>query len=109
VQRGEVWWVSGFSEKTAVVVLSAADEVRAMMIVDPADCDLNGVAVEVRVGTGEGLPCEGVVRVALPRPGHINCAWLVTARPTDLIERVGTLSSAKVRELDDALRVAGLE
>ncbi len=108
--RGEVWWVH-LDERCPVVVLSqdGADRVRGILVVAPASANIDGIAIEVRIGAGEGLPIEGVVRVAFPRPGHINCNWLVTLPQHGLLERAGVLSPAKLRELDDALRRGGLE
>jgi mRNA interferase MazF len=138
VKRGEVWWAL-IDERRPVVLLSGggASEFRAMQIVAPASieerrgylllsgeqasesramqrvasagADIRGVGVEVEIGTPEGLPYEGVVRVALPRDGHIFCTWLVTLTPEYLVERAGTLSSMKLGELDNALRLAGIE
>lgn len=98
MKRGEVWWTD-VGEKNPAVILSQDDarEIRAMMIVAPATSDIRGIAVEVKVGAHERLPYEGVLRVALARPGHINCSWLAT------------LSSAKLRQLEDALRRGGLD
>lgn len=57
----------------------------------------------------EGLPREGVLRVALPRPRRINCNWLVTLTKAHVLERAGARSSAKLDQLEVALRRAGLE
>lgn len=105
MKRGEVWWTS-VNERNPVVILSCDDahEIRAMLIVAPATTDIRGVAVEVKVGADEGLLHEAVLRVALARPGRINCNWLVTLTQTDLSRYAGTLSPAKLRQLDDALR-----
>jgi mRNA interferase MazF len=157
VKRGEVWWAL-IDERRAVVLLSGeeASEFRAMQIVAPATIDekrgfvllsgeeacepqaiqlgasasddIRGVGVEVEIGTREGLPHEGVVRVALPRTGHtpwirsggpsrgpqaeslvVPCTWLVTLTQGYLIERAGALSSAKLAQLENALRLAGIE
>jgi mRNA interferase MazF len=110
MQRGEVWWVD-FDERRPVVLLSGeeASGFRAMQVVAPAGTEISGVGVEVAVGADEGLPLEGVLRVALPRPGLIPCTWLVTLTDEDLIERAGVLSSTKLGELKDALRLGGLE
>ncbi|MGW1553951.1 type II toxin-antitoxin system PemK/MazF family toxin, partial [Streptomyces sp. NPDC002346] len=32
-------------------------------------------SIEVTVGAGEGLPFEGVLRLAFPRPGFTPCTW----------------------------------
>jgi len=63
----------------------------------------------VAVGAAEGLPFDGVVRVAFPRPGFIPCTWLVTLGREDLIERAGALSPEKLYALGDALRLGGID
>ncbi|MFE5039266.1 type II toxin-antitoxin system PemK/MazF family toxin [Streptomyces sp. NPDC056683] len=110
MQRGEVW-LADFDERRPVVLLSGdeASGFRAMQVVAPAGIEISGVAVEVAVGAPEGLPCEGVLRVALPRPGLVPCTWLVTLAKEDLTEQVGVLSSAKLGEIEDALHAGGLE
>ncbi|WP_240522151.1 type II toxin-antitoxin system PemK/MazF family toxin [Amycolatopsis vastitatis] len=110
MRRGEVWWAD-FDERRAVVLLSGEEAAGflAMQVVAPAGTDLSGVAVEVTVGAPEGLPLEGVLRVALPRPGLIPCTWLVTLTREDLIGQAGVLPSAKLGEIEDALRLGGLE
>ena len=109
VTRGEIWWAQ-IDERCPVVLLSrdGSDRVRAMMIVAPARTKIDGHAIEVRVGAREGLPFEGVLRVALPRQGRINCSWLVTLPQAALLERAGVLSSAKLGQFEDALRRAEL-
>ncbi|GAB1331975.1 hypothetical protein ACE1SV_63140 [Streptomyces sennicomposti] len=110
MQRGEVW-LADFDERRPVLLLSGdeASGFRAMQVVAPAGTEIRGVAVEVAVGAPEGLPLGGVLRVALPRPGLVPCTWLVTLAQEDLIEQVGVLSSAKLGEIEDALRAGGLE
>jgi mRNA interferase MazF len=110
VRRGEVWWAD-FNGQQAVVLLSGeeASGFSAMQIVDPAGTDLSGVAVEVAVGAAEGLALEGVLRIALPRPGLIPCTWLVTLAKEDLIGQAGVLPSAKLGEIEDALRLGRLK
>ncbi|MEV2198233.1 type II toxin-antitoxin system PemK/MazF family toxin [Streptomyces phaeochromogenes] len=110
MRRGEVWWAD-FNEQRAVVLLSGeeASGFLAMQVVAPAGTDLSGVAVEVAVGAPEGLPLEGVLRVALPRPDLIPCTWLVTLAREDLTEQAGVLPSAKLSEIEDALRLGGLK
>ena len=107
MQRGEVWWVE-FDERRLVVLLSGDEEsgIQVMQVVAPAGVDLAGLGVEVAVGATDGLPCEGVLRFALPRPGFTPCTWLTTLSRDDLIERAGALSSAKIGEIEDALRLA---
>lgn len=106
MQRGEVWWAE-FDERRLVVLLSAEDAsgIRAMQVVAPAGVDISGLGVEVQVGAAEGLPFEGVLRFAIPRPGFTPCTWLTTVSGDDLIERAGVLPSAKLNEIEDALRL----
>ena len=107
MQRGEVWWVQ-FDERRLVVLLSGDDAsgFQAMQVVAPAGLDLSGLGVEVTVGAGEGLPLEGVLRLAFRRPGFTPCTWLTTVSRDDLIERAAVLSSVKLSEIDDALQLA---
>ena len=107
MRRGEIWWVQ-FDERRPVVLLSAEDPsgFQAMQVVDPAETDISGLAVEVAVGAEEGLPRDGVLRFAIPRPGFTPCTWLTTLSRDDLIERAGTVSAAKLSEIDDAVRAS---
>jgi mRNA interferase MazF len=137
VVRGEVWWAE-IDEKCPVVLLSGAErpELRAMRIVPAATAeeqrgflvltaeesvdprrvrqaldatDVRAAGVEMGFGPDEGLPYDGVVRVALPRDGQIFCTWLVTLTPESLTERAGTLSPAGIDLLGHVLRLAGVE
>jgi mRNA interferase MazF len=109
-QRGELW-LARLDEKRPVVILSAetTGEVRAMIVVAPGNADVQGIAIELKVGIDEGLSEEGVLRVALPRSDRILCNWLVTLGEGDLVERVGVLSPAKLGQLEEALRLGELE
>ncbi|MET4921680.1 type II toxin-antitoxin system PemK/MazF family toxin [Streptomyces sp. PSRA5] len=107
MQRGEVWWVQ-FDERRLVVLLSGENTsgIQVMQVVAPAGVDISGLGIEVMVGAGEGLPFEGALRLAFPRPGFTPCTWLTTVSRDDLIEREAVLSSLKLGEIDDALRLA---
>ncbi|MCY0937459.1 type II toxin-antitoxin system PemK/MazF family toxin [Streptomyces sp. H34-S4] len=107
MQPGEVWWVE-FDERRPVVLLSGdkASGFQAMQVVAPADVDISGLGVEVAVGAIEGLLFEGVLRFAFPRPGFTPCTWLTAVSRDDLIEPAGVLSSAKLSEIEDALRLS---
>ncbi|MEU5140818.1 type II toxin-antitoxin system PemK/MazF family toxin [Streptomyces sp. NPDC021139] len=109
MQHGEVWWAE-FDDRRLVVLLSGDDAsgIRVMQVVAPAGVDISGLGVEVAVGAAEGLPFEGVLRIAIPRPGLTPCTWLTTVSRDDLIERAGALSAAKLCEIEDALRLGGL-
>ena len=105
MQRGEVWWVE-FGERRPFVLLSG-DETsgfEAVAIVAAADVSIEGLGVEVPLGTAEGLPFEGVVRFGFPRPGFTPCTWMTTLSGDDLIERAGALPAAAVAEIEDAIR-----
>ncbi|GAA2686867.1 hypothetical protein GCM10010400_59100 [Streptomyces aculeolatus] len=108
MQHGEVWWVE-FDERRPVVLLPGGEApgLRAMQVVAPAGVDISGLGIEVAVGAAEGLPFEGVLRFAFRRPGFTPCTWLTTVSRDDLVERAGVLPSVKLREIEDALRVAG--
>lgn len=107
MQRGEVWWVQ-FDAKRLVVLLSgeSASGIQVMQIVTPAGVDISGLGIEVMVGAAEGLPFDGVLRLAFPRPGFTPCTWLTTVSRDDLIELETVLSSAKLSEIDEALQLA---
>lgn len=113
LNRGEVWWVD-FGERRPVVLLSpallpqeAADaQFRCVQIVEPAGVDLDGVGLEVPLGAADGLPLEGVVRVAFARPGFVPCTWLATVTQEDVLERVGTVPQGKLEQIEEALRLA---
>jgi mRNA interferase MazF len=106
MQRGEVWWVE-FDERRPVVLLTGDDGAgcQAVQIVEAADVSIEGLGVEVPVGAVEGLPFEGVLRFAYPRPGFTPCTWLTTLSAGDLVERAGALPAAKVTEIEDAIRL----
>ncbi|AGJ59354.1 type II toxin-antitoxin system PemK/MazF family toxin [[Kitasatospora] papulosa] len=108
MQRGEVWWVD-FDERRPVVLLSDDEPsgFQVMQVVAPAGVDISGLGVEVPIGAQEGLPLEGVLRFAFPRPGFTPCTWLTTVAREDLAERAGVLSSAKLSEVGAALHAAG--
>src|SRR4051794_2842497 len=106
---GEVWRAFG-AASSALVILSARDEadLRAIYVEPAAETDIAGAAIELPVGSEEGLS-SGVVRVALARPDRINCSWLVSLKETDLIEQTGALSEEKLSKLAEMLRLGGLE
>jgi mRNA interferase MazF len=103
-KRGDVWWAI-FEDRRAVVLLSEdGPEFQAMQVVPPAETPIDGVAVEVPIGRSEGLAGNGVLRVALPRPGQINCTWLATVTPSDLVEWAGEVAPQKLEAVERLLR-----
>jgi mRNA interferase MazF len=139
MQRGEVWWAlldelrpvvllagaeepglramhivaaATAEEKRGFVVLSgeeAADPRALQQALDAVGAGAGGVGVEIEVGALQGLPAGGVVRVGLPRDGHIFCTWLVTLTRENLVEQAGALSSTTLDQLTTALRLARVE
>ena len=106
MQRGEVWWVQ-FDQRRPVVLLSGdeASGFQAIQVVAPADVSITDLGIEVTVGAAEGLPIEGVLRCAFPRPGYTPCTWLTTLSADDLIEQAGVLPATKLSEIEDAIRL----
>ena len=107
MRRGEIWWAE-FDERRPVVLLSGEDPsgFLAMTVVAPADTDITGLGIEVAVGVEEGLPFDGVLRFAFPRPEFIPCTWVTTVSREDLTEQAGAVPAAKLSEIDDALRAS---
>ena len=139
MERGEVWWTfigekcpvvllsgdgsCGF-RAIQIVTPATADERQGFLVltgeeatdpqvvqqaIGPSQAAYRAIGIEVKLGAGEGLPVDGVVRVAFPRDGQIYCTWLVTVVPDTLMEKAGELSSPKLDELANALRLAGVE
>ena len=109
VKRGEIWWAE-VDERRLVLVLSTTDDnVRAVMIVPPAERLVDGIAEEVKLGADDGLQSAGVVRVALPSENVIPCNWLVTLPLQAMMECVGALPADKLTEVDRLLQRAGLD
>jgi mRNA interferase MazF len=137
VERGELWWALIDEKRPVVLLSRGpGPQVRVIQIVEPAtpaqrhgfglmsgeqaaDADERrrvieqagpaprAIGVEVLLGTSEGLAEAGVVRVALPQDGTIFCTWGATLDEKHLIERIGVLSPAKLRQLSIALELAG--
>ena len=107
MHRGEVWWAE-FDERRPVVLLSEDEPsgFLAMQVVAPAGVNITAWGVEVAVGVQEGLPFDGVLRFGFPWPGFTPCTWLTTLNRDDLIERAGAVSTAKLIEIDGALRAS---
>ena len=109
MQRGEVWWAQ-VDQRCPVVVLGddGPDKIRAMVVVAPASTSLDGYALELSIGHDDGLPLSGVLRVALPRPGTLNCNWLVTLSSSALLDQIGVLSREKIHQIEEMLRLGEL-
>jgi mRNA interferase MazF len=101
IRLGDIWTVA-FDLLRPVVLLSGLEngDFRCVVAVAPADEDISGVAVEVALGLN-----NYVIRVALPRAGQINCTWVTTSSPGDFVEKLGSLSSEKLEEIENLIRV----
>jgi mRNA interferase MazF len=110
MHRGEVWWVD-FDQRRPVLLLSDEEPsgFQAIQVVAAAPTDITGVALEVAIGNVERLPFNGVVRVALPRPGLVPCTWLTRLSRSDLLEPAGAIPLTKLDEITELLRLAGLD
>ena len=99
VRQGDVW-TAAFDHLRPVVVLSRLDndDHRCVVAVEAAHEDISGMAVEVDLGF-----YGHVVRIALPRPGQISCTWVLTLSQEDLVEKVGSLSSAKLNQVKNLI------
>lgn len=120
LERGEIWWANcelaiedglwdGCWRPLLLLSRGEAPDLRAMIIVAPAMTDIRGIALEVAVGAEEGLDRPGVLRVAVPRAGRIFGDWLGQVARSDLVRRAGSLSSAKLGEVEDILRLAQID
>jgi mRNA interferase MazF len=109
VTRGEIWWAEVDERRLVLVLSTTDDDVRAVMIVPPAERLIDGIAGEVRLGADDGLQSAGVVRVAFQSENFIPCNWLVTLPLHVMMERVGVLAADKLTEVDSLLRRAGLD
>ena len=107
--RGEIWWVEVDDRRLVLVLSTTDDDVRAIMIVPPAERLVDGIVEEVRLGADDGLQSAGVVRVAFPSETFIPCNWLVTLPRHVMTERVGALAADKLTEVDSLLQRAGLD
>ena len=73
-----------------------------------ADSNFSSVVCAPVFSTGEGLSTQVAVGVSegLKHPSWIMCDALMSIRKSELNQFVGTLPPAKIRELDQALRMA---
>jgi mRNA interferase MazF len=100
LKKGEVWWarLKPPAGRRPVVLLSRdeAYPVRTAVTVAPVTTTIRGIAVEVPVGSEEGLP----------RPGVVNCDSMLTIPKAYLESRIARLSQRKIGEIHKAIRFA---
>lgn len=104
MRRGEVWWANlpPPTGRRPVVLLSRDDAYlqRALAIAAPITTRVRGIPAEVPLGPEEGMP----------RVCAANLDTLMTIPLRSLQERITTLSSQKLQEVEAALRFAlGME
>ena len=103
MRRGELYRVfkSGLDPKPyrifAIVSRSALIESRFSTVVcAPVFSNGEGLSTQVAIGPDEGIK----------HPSWIMCDNLVSVRKSDLTDYVGSLSSSKLTELNEALKIA---
>lgn len=100
MKNGEVWWarLKPSAGRRPVVLLSRdeAYPVRMAVTVAPLTATVRGIAVEVSLGTEDGLPKACVA----------NCDSLLTIPKAYLESRITRLSERKIDEIHKAIRFA---
>ena len=100
MHRGELWWANLPQPvgPRPVILISRdrAIQVRDAVTVAQVTSTIRKIPVEVEVGQDEGLDHASV----------INCDVLLTIPKGLLTKRLGLISAAKRREVDEALRFA---
>ena len=100
MDRGEVWWADlpppVGRRPVLIVTRSTAVAVR------------NQVVVAQVTRTAHGLPCEVALTQAdgMPRDSFANCDVLLTVPKSLLTRRIILLGTAKMREVNNALKFA---
>ena len=100
MKRGEVWWadIPQPIGRRPVVLLSrnAAYAVRSSVTVAPITRTVHEIPVEVRLGPEDGLPRDCVA----------NLDNIVTVSKKRLDRSLTTLSSGKMRSIEQAIKFA---
>lgn len=100
MRRGEVWWGEAAPPVGArpflVVSRDILNQIRDSVIVSPVTSRIRGVPTEVTLGAAEGLP----------RPSAANLNTLMTLKQQQFTQMAGTLSPARLEEVNAALRWA---
>jgi mRNA interferase MazF len=100
MKRGEVWWVDmpAPAGRRPAVLLSrdAAYGVRAAITVAPVTRTIRHIPVEVILDQSDGMPARCVV----------NLDDITTLPKVLITQRITALSTAKVQQVDQAIRFA---
>ena len=104
MRRGEIWWaeLDPPAGRRPVVLLSSdeAYAIRSLVIVAPITTRIRHIPSEVLLGTDDGMPQDCVA----------NLDTIATIPKDCLRNRLITLSTQKLKEIDAATRFAlGLE
>ncbi|HYN18852.1 MAG TPA: type II toxin-antitoxin system PemK/MazF family toxin [Actinomycetes bacterium] len=100
MRRGEIWWadIPAPVGRRPAILLSRdqAYSVRTSVTVVPITGRARGIAVEVPLEPGDGVPRSCVA----------NTDNITTVEKSRLIKRIGRLPPDKLRAVEDALRFA---
>lgn len=100
MQRGDVWWADLLKPagRRPVVILSRdrAIQIREYVTVAEITRTIRDIPVEVSLGLEDGLPKKCVV----------NLDVVNTISKKLLLERIASLSSKKIKEIESALKFA---
>lgn len=108
MQMGEVWWAdlpeptgSGPGYRRPVVVAQSDDfsrsRIQTVIVV--------AISSNMRLAAAPGNVALGRRGTGLPRESVVNVSQLLTLDKRILADRAGRLSAAKVREVQDGLRL----
>jgi mRNA interferase MazF len=100
MRRGEIWWADlpEPAGRRPVLLLSrdAAYKVRSLVTVAPVTRTIRSIPSEVPLGPGDGMPARCVV----------SLDNIQTVRKDYLKEHLATVSSQKMRSIDEATHFA---
>jgi mRNA interferase MazF len=100
MQRGEIWWaqLDPPAGRRPVLLLSRnkAYEIRLSVTVAPITRTIRGIGTEVGLDEKDGLPLKCVV----------NLDDIITIPKNTLVEKITTLSAAKMRETGQSITFA---
>jgi mRNA interferase MazF len=100
MRRAEVWWADlpppVGPRPVVVVTRNAVSDTIGAVVVALVTRTSRGLPTEVSVGKAEGLP----------RPSVVNTDNILTVPRQRLVRLMGQFSSARINELDRALKIA---
>jgi len=100
MRRAEVWWADlpppVGPRPVVVLTRNAVNDTIGAVVVALVTRTSRGLPTEVSVGKAEGLP----------RPSVVNTDNILTVPRQRLVRLMGQFSSARINELDRALKIA---